>query len=265
MASYEPPVSRLLELGRPELGNWEDYSQYGIGPEHIPDLIRMLRDPGADEDHADEDEEEDKPHYYAYIHAWRALGQLKAEAAIEPLLEMIAEDDAADNFDDWIVEEVPEVLGMIGPPALAPTAERLLEMHFRPSAPSSFARVLEEIGNDHPETRPQVISHLVAFLDRARQNDTAQNGFIISSLIDLKAVEAWPAIERAFVSGSVDPTIAGDVDRVKFQLGLGPEPPRRLPPIARALKKMYHPSAKVRADERARKRKAEKRKAKRRR
>jgi hypothetical protein len=270
MAVYELPVSRLLEIGRPELGNWEDYSQYGIGTEHIPDLIRMLRDSDlmwqVDEDQADDDdEEEDKPHYYAYIHAWRALGQLKAEAAIEPLLDMIVEDDASDDFNDWITEEVPDVLAMIGLPALAPTAERLVEMHFRPHAPGSFAQALEKIGNDHPEARPQVIAHLVAFLDRARQNDAAQNGFVISSLIHLKAVEAWPAIERAFVSGSVDPTIAGAVDRVKFKLGLGPEPPRRLPPIVRARKKMYHPSAKNRADERARKRKAEKRKQKRRR
>jgi hypothetical protein len=251
MSSYEPPISRLLELGRPRGHDWDDYLEYGIGPEHIPDLIRLMQD----RDLLQWGQDEEPPRVYAGVHAWRALGQLKAEAAIEPLLDLILENDA-DDFSDWVIEEVPEVLGMIGLPALAPTAERLEQFHFRPFSPGSFARVLERIAGDFPETRTHVIEHLVAFLDHARQNDPGQNGIIISSLIKLKAVEAWPAIERAFISHGVDPMIVGDANMVRFQLGLGPEPPRR----ERRIPRTFASSPKERAEDRARKRKAEKRK-----
>ncbi len=261
MAAYEPPVSRLLELGRPELllrSEW-DYSRYAIGPEHIPDLIRLLRD--SDLMRQEEDLQE-KPHHYAYIHAWRALGQLGAEAAIDPLLDIIRENDETDDLDDWVMAEVPVVLGMIGPPALAATAERLEQTHARQGAPETYAQALEEIAKAHPETRSQVVAHLVAFLDHARENDPTQNAFIIVNLMDLKAVEAWPAIESAFVSESVDPSIAGDVDDIKFELGLGPKPPSRARWVPPGLSKPGQANAKQRAEHHAKKRKAEKRKQK---
>ena len=61
------------------MGQWPDYPALGLRMEHVPDLIRMTLD---DELHgADSDSRE----VWAPLHAWRALGQLRAESAIKPL------------------------------------------------------------------------------------------------------------------------------------------------------------------------------------
>lgn len=80
----------------------------GIGPGHVPDLIRMACDPELN--HADQDD----PRVYAPLHAWRALGQLPAPEAAAPLAELLVR--LPD--DDFAHEELPEVLGRIGAAAV---------------------------------------------------------------------------------------------------------------------------------------------------
>ena len=46
------------------------------------------------------------------------------------------------------------------------------------------------------------------------------NGFLINSLIDLRAVEAASLMERAFAADSVDISIMGDWEDVQIELGL---------------------------------------------
>jgi hypothetical protein len=218
----------------------------------------MLRDPelkwGEKENISD----------YAVIHAWRALAQLQAEAAIEPLLDLVLNKDLSERG-EWIAEEVPTVLAQIGLPALAPAAERLAKTHHMRLVPSSYARALMEIAEDFPETRQEVISHLTSFLDRAVENDPEQNALVICNLLDMNAAEAWPSIERAYAGDRVETFICGSADWAKFDLGFGPEPtyPQWQFPPHQADR--HQPSAKERADKRAKKRKAEKRKQKRRR
>ncbi len=261
MATYAPPVSHLVKLGRPEgLPESADYSIHGIGPEHVPELIRLLQD----------DElawaESDLPDDYGQAHAWRALGQLRAEAAIEPLLDLLATQEDDKKWIDWITEEVPVVLGLIGPPALPIVAARL-EQH-RPGqlAVGYYARALTEVALRHPATRDDVIQHLSGLLKTAALNEPDLNGLVIGDLLDLNAVEAWPAIEQAFATDNVETFIAGDADAVKWKLGLGPKPERRRPPVFTTppnrppQMEQGHPTAKQRAEDRARQRKAEKRK-----
>ena len=57
------------------------------------------------------------------VHAWRALGQLKAEEAIEPLIMNLFR--MGDS--DWVGEELPKVYGMIGPKAIPPLAKYLAD------------------------------------------------------------------------------------------------------------------------------------------
>jgi len=45
--SYQPPVATLLTQGKCQFAvpsNWLNYLELGLGPEHIPDLIRMATD-----------------------------------------------------------------------------------------------------------------------------------------------------------------------------------------------------------------------------
>jgi hypothetical protein len=55
--------------------------------------------------------------------------------------------------------------------------------------------------------------------DRTEDDDASVNGFIISSLVDLKAREAVPAIRQAFVEDRVD-TMVIDPSFVEDELGL---------------------------------------------
>src|SRR5438105_3414991 len=110
MRDYPPPLDELLRLGEPVEGeDWPDYLQKGFGPEHVPDLLRMA---GDDELH---DADTETPLVWAPLHAWRTLGQLRAAEAAGELVDLF--DRLADEPDDWLYDEVPEVLGMIGPAA----------------------------------------------------------------------------------------------------------------------------------------------------
>ena len=81
------------------------------------------------------------------------------------------------------------------------------------------AHGLEEIGNWHPESRSEVIAALSKQLESFEENDYELNGFLISGLSRLKAVEALPLIERAFAADRVDEFVI-NLDSVLVELGL---------------------------------------------
>ena len=118
--NYPQPVDKLLTLGdaRNMIG-WPDYLALGLGQEHIPDLVRMALD---EELWAGPETIE----VWATIHAWRALGQLRAESAVEPLLSLLHRID--DDQNDWVGEEIPQVMGMIGPAAIPALAAYLADL-----------------------------------------------------------------------------------------------------------------------------------------
>jgi HEAT repeat protein len=255
MNAYAPPVSTLLKLGGPP-GDAEtaDYKPYGIGPEHVPELIRLLQD----NELASGDSE--TPEVYAQVHAWRALGQLRAPEAVEPLLDLLATQEG-ENWSDWTTEEVPRVLGRFGPSIIPAIVARLEQRGQQEWVPIYFAMALTEIAKRHLAARSEVIAQLCRVLHTARHNDPNVNGNVIANLIELKAVEAWPAIEAAYATDHVDLGVTGEAAKAKWELGLGPKPPPRLDSPLRA-RIVSGPTAKDRADARAKQRKAEKRKDK---
>lgn len=210
---YPPPVDKLLTYGDcRELYPWPDYLELGLGPEHIPDLIRMATD--EELRWADSESLE----VWAPIHAWRALGQLRAEAAIEPLLPLFEE--AED--DDWVIEELPVVYGMIGPPAIAAIAAYIGDESHTDWARIVAARSLEEIGNRFLEAKDECIAALIGQLELFDENDPELNAFIINDLIELKAVQALPLMKRAFAGEYVEESVVGGWDDVQRHFGLKP-------------------------------------------
>jgi hypothetical protein len=210
-ASYPDPVNKLLTYGdcrKPH--EWPNYLELGLTQAHVPDLIRMATDPELN--WADSDSLE----VWAPVHAWRALGQLRAEEAILPLMELFQELEES----DWAIEELPEVYGMIGPRAIPSLADYLSTSSHSVEARMTAANCLERIGKIHPEARGECVSVLTRELERFRTNDPDLNGSLISDLLDLKAVEAIPVIRAAFANHRVDPFIAGDVEDVEIELGL---------------------------------------------
>jgi len=133
-------VDNLLTFGEcspsPE---WPDYLALGLGPEHVPDLIRMATDEELNQAASDSLE------VWAPVHAWRALGQLRAEAAIEPLLSLFRRID--ENEDDWVDGQLPDVYGMIGPAAIPALTAYLADTSHGLSARISAASSLTYRGD----------------------------------------------------------------------------------------------------------------------
>jgi hypothetical protein len=213
-APYPPPLDRLLGLGAlfTRGREWRDYRQMGLGPGHVPDLVRMACDPELNF------AAEDDPRVYAPLHAWRALGQLAAPEAAVPLAQLLVQlpDDDGAN------EDIPEVLGMIGAAGLGAATVLLVDSLLEVRTRISAASALEEIGKRHPELRDPCVEILMARLKHYAAQPESLNGFLVHDLVELGAVEAAPLIQEAFEAGRVEIIIGGDWEDVQVDLGLLP-------------------------------------------
>jgi hypothetical protein len=216
---YTPPVDQLLKLGRPE-GPWLDYPSMGITLADVPALIRLMQDDDMRlmEHPEGWPDDEDLPEWYAGIHAWRALGQLKAEEAIPAILEIFYQID--DDENDWLSSDTNEIFAQIGPAAVAPLRAYLLDEENGPYARGTAADALKSIALRHPETRADCVVALVRALEYYPEQDESLNAFLIWDLTDLKAIEHIDLIEQAFAANCVDILVAGDVEDIKIELGL---------------------------------------------
>jgi hypothetical protein len=209
--NYTDPVNRLLKYGKcEEIKGWPDYLKIGLTHEHIPELIRMVTD------HKLLRADQNSLEVWASVHAWRALGQLRAEEAIKPLIGLF--NDLSDH--DWASEELPKAVAMLGEKAIKPLREFLLDSSNKELARATAANCLEEIGSKNPSLKNDCISILVEYLDQSTIDAPTLNGLVIAYLMELKAVDSIDVIRKAFNNGNVDITVAGDLEDVEIQLGL---------------------------------------------
>jgi len=214
MGSNAKPLSRtrvLFALGDPRAQRgWHDYLRYGLDASDVPALLALVEDESLGRADGDSNE------VWVPLHAWRALGQIGNPGAIAPLIEMF--ESLSD--DDWALEELPKVMGMIGEPAIVP-----LTAYLKDSQREEFARVIAsdsllEIVQRHCECREAVIR---AFRETMRDPDEASytlNGLLISNLMDLGADETIDDIRELFENGFVDESICGDLEDVEIAFGL---------------------------------------------
>jgi hypothetical protein len=214
MSSYKPPVSKLLTYGScldPDMGSTPDYVQeLGFTDADIPELIRLVCDRDLSTGNSE------KAETWAIVHAWRTLGQLKAEAAIAPLLSLfeLCEED------EWMMSEMPEVFGSIGGQAISPLTEYMADTSHIEMARTLASESLAEIGMNYPELRSQCVAVLTKQLEQFEQNPINLNSLAISGLVELEALESAAVIEQAFASERVDLMFEGDWDEVQVSLGL---------------------------------------------
>jgi len=219
--SYTPPVDQLLAYtsikGEDPLPEEISYvEKFGIGPEHIPELICMATDDYLASDNANEFE------FTAPIHAICTLAELRAEAAIEPLV--ILYDKVLKNSNQWMLDALVDFytdFGLVGLPVL----EQFLADQSHEKRAQHFVRdTIEVLAKKKPEARPECIAAMTRRLAEFEVNDPVFNGFLIADLVDLKAVESVPLIQRALASGCVDKSICGDWNEVQYDLGLKERP-----------------------------------------
>lgn len=208
---YPPPVARLLELGEEAVTReWMDYPALGLGPEHVPDLVRMAAAAALGEP------EDESPAIWAPTHAWRALGQLRAAEAVEPLL------DLAEAIGDELFTEpeLADVFGMIGRAAIPPLARVLADDAESQALQVLAVSGLDEIATRDPSTRDEVVPLLLARMEKWERNSDDVNAFLVDALTEMQVVEAAPLMEQAFAAGRVDVLLRGDWEDVQADLGL---------------------------------------------
>lgn len=230
--NYEKPVSELLEFGEADWTKWDDYSAFGFTQEHVPELIRLGKDRalivGIDND--------DIPYaaLWAPLHAWRTLVQMQATEAIFPLLDVFDWSNETDS--DLISEGLSDAFRKFGPAVIEPLAMFLHEPYHNMWAYVSTAEILGRIGVKHPENRDRVVNIITTVLDEKYEyNDGDINGYWIADLLDLKAVESYPIIKKAFDAKKVNLRIAGDLEDVELEFGMRekrdtPAPNMPIPP-----------------------------------
>lgn len=208
--AYQDPVAQLLTQGYPaDLNSPEDidYLQaFGFTEAHIPELSRLA----AEENLNWEDEGEG----YSPMHACRALGQLKA---IQALLALF------DSEYDFLREELPTILGKIGPTCIPILSGYLAEGERSWLGISTAASGLTKIAQLNPDYRQECIDVLTAALARHKEQAGETNGSLVVELLNLKATEAVSVIERAYKEGPMDEMFCGSWARVQIALGLASE------------------------------------------
>jgi len=192
---------------------WPDYpATYGLSLDHVPDLVRMIADEGLNWGDPESIE------VWAPVHAWRALAQLRTEAAIPDLVATFNLIDEEDS--EYRQNEYPKVMALIGPAAIP-----ALQAYMADEEKGLWSRVaagdaLAKIGEAHPQSRDDCVAILAGQLSRHERQEPMQNALLISVLANLQAVEAAPVMEAAFAAGSVDLSVQGDWEEVQIKLGL---------------------------------------------
>ncbi|HYR11126.1 MAG TPA: hypothetical protein VEQ60_25320 [Longimicrobium sp.] len=210
--TYLPPVDRLLKLGAEPARRrtWPDYRTLGLEDRHVPALIRMATDAAL------LDAPERDPGSWAPVHAWRALGQMEAQEAAGPLLALLERR----NEDAWVQEELPDILGMIGPAALHGAMLLLFDEEKGDALRMDAGAVITNVAMQHPDRRDEAAAVLVKQLEDWRHQSRDLNGFLISELVALRETGAAALMEAAYAAGAVAPTDYRSWDEVQVALGL---------------------------------------------
>ena len=215
--TYPEPLNKLTELGKPDtyaVGDWPDYvGKYSLSDEHVPDLIKML------EEHTQpvEDFDADDPLSWTAIHVWRALGQLKSETALRPMIDAMMRD----VWEDWGWDDLTQAIALYGEAAIEPlTVELKQRASYDDKHPTFVQSTLEMIGKADPDLRERIGDIYIEQLKKAYTNTPDLNGFMIYTLADWKNEKALPVIEKAFENDDVDTFVSGDWDEIQVKYGL---------------------------------------------
>ena len=207
-------AQKLQKIGRPSGGpQWPDYVQeYSLDASDIPELITYITDKTF------LDSRPSSRKFWAPVHAWRALGQLQAQAALAPLLQLMP----AWLEDDYAIAEIPQVLGMLGAVTIEPAQALLLADDEDETQRIMGMDALVEVAKRHPQEKPRVLAILSRYLDAPDPAATGLNGLLVIQLAGLGAVDFWPRLAALFEQGWVDTSLL-DQEDAEIEFGLREE------------------------------------------
>ncbi|MEM9090025.1 MAG: hypothetical protein AAGC93_14900 [Cyanobacteria bacterium P01_F01_bin.53] len=198
----------------PRTERWPNYvEEVGLTLEHVPELIRMMEDEVLNE------AMDDSLEVWAPVHAWRSLGQLRAEEAVDSLLTTLFRYRDA----DWEREEIPCVLGLIGESAIAPLTTYLAKRRHKEWTRIAATESIERIAKANPELKDRCLEVLAHQLKDYARGPRSLNGFLVSSLVELEGTDYAELMGEAYGAGRVDETICGTWPHVQIDMGLAKE------------------------------------------
>jgi hypothetical protein len=123
--------------------------------------------------------------------------------------------------DDWIGEEFPDVFSEIGPSSL-----ESIESYARDSQNGEFARIctfrlISQMGCDHPEQRMRCVEILTDLLRVHETNDPNINGFFVSALSDLGALESFEVVREVYEKNHVELSVLGGLREAEYYFKIG--------------------------------------------
>ncbi|BDA71835.1 unknown protein [Calothrix sp. PCC 7716] len=202
VSTYSPPVSNLLTCGKSR-AIWDSINylqEFGFKEEHTPELIRIATDKELYSSNPETLER------WAPVHAWRALAQLCATEAIEPLIDFFNE---GETDDDWINGDLLGVFSLIGASAIPALKEYLGNRSNDFVRRINVAGCLVGIAEKHPELKYKCVDILTEQLELFQTQVPRFNGTLVRYLIELGAVNSVSVIEKAFAASKVDVNYAG--------------------------------------------------------
>ena len=193
------------------------YRQHGISPADVPALMRMYHDP---EIIYMENNGSHAPSWYARFHVLRALVELRAPGILPILLDNLRAESTPDGSIP-VIEDCTELIPKFGDEACATLITDLQANNGQNNDLAlSLAETLGYLGEQHPHLRDTCRDAICRQLENHPVNDCDYNAFLISALIDLKAVEAAPLIEQAYAANKVALSLNGDWESAQINLGL---------------------------------------------
>ncbi len=212
---YTPPVDALLSLGMMEDEDTdapELFKRFGLGQEHIHDLVRMARDRALHTATAD------KPEVMAPGYALDALSQLDMTAVIDDLIPLFDVDI------EWFTDDFYDALADAHAVSFQPLLRYATDATRWSYGRAKVLGVLERIVGRAPALRSQVVASVSETLQHAETNTVNLNSTVVDVLLTLEAAEALPLIRHAFETGQVDETVHGDWKSVLKDFGQEPDP-----------------------------------------
>ncbi|MEM9448718.1 MAG: DUF1186 domain-containing protein [Cyanobacteria bacterium P01_E01_bin.6] len=214
MKSYSDDIAPLLAKPYRYTRDAEEWPNYveerELTEAHIPELADMLMNPEFDE------LAQDDPAIYAPLHALRALGQLKSEQAIAPLIEFLSRDDLG----DLDRETLPVAVSLIGGAAVEAVGGVLHNEAIALWSRVLAANCLEQMAKQSSGDRSACIAVLTTQLEHYATNDQSLDSTLVNALAELQATEAASLIEQVFAHKELDEMLTGSWPGVQVRLGL---------------------------------------------
>ncbi len=210
---YAPPLDALLMLEAVnDITLAQRAAELQIGQEHVPELVRIVRDRALTTAKGDD------LAVLVPIHALHILQHLDISAVVADLIPIF------DLDFDIMTDALIETLATAGATALPPLVDYMRD-HTRWAWGRAYVTDgLQKIAEQHPETREHVIAILSQILEGAETDHQQVVTGAMSVLIELNAVETLPLIRRAFELGKIDEIVYGPWGEVLTAFGVAFDP-----------------------------------------